>query len=80
MASFAVPHAGNKLAMSASSNALEASIAVFSVAKEGDIASSPSPVVKNKRSANRHLFAVGKLLPFASTFALTIEKTCGLTW
>ena len=72
MASFVVPHAGNKLAMSASSNALEASIAAFSVAKEGDVASSPSPVVKNKRSANRHLFAGGKLLPFAPTSALTM--------
>ena len=69
VASFAVPHAGNKLAMSASSDALEASIATFSAAKEGDVASSPSPVVKNKRSANRHLFAVGKLLPFASPSA-----------
>ena len=69
VASFTVPHAGNKLAMSASSNTLEASIVAFSAAKEGDVASSPSPVVKNKRSANRHLFAVGKLLPFASPSA-----------
>ena len=69
VASFAVPHTGNKLAMSASSDALEASIATFLATKEGDVASSPSTVVKNKRSANRHLFAVGKLLPFASTFA-----------
>ena len=72
VASFAVPHAGNKFAMSASSDALEASIAALSAEKEGDVASSPSLVVKDKRSANRHLFAVGKLLQFAATSAFTM--------
>ena len=66
VASFTVPHAGNKLAMSASSDALEASIAAFSAAKEGDVALSPSPAVKNKRSADRYLFAIVKTPPFAS--------------
>ena len=36
MASFAEPHAGNKLAMSASSDALQASIAPLHIVKEGD--------------------------------------------
>ena len=72
VASFAVPNAGNKLAMIAFSDALEASIAAFLAAKEGDVTSSPSPVVKKKKSANRHLFAVGKLLPFASPSAFTL--------
>ena len=67
VASFAVPHAGNKLAMSASSDALEASIAAFSASKEGDVGSSPSPAVKNKTSADKYLFAVVKTPPFAST-------------
>ena len=47
------------VAMSASSNTLETSIPEFPVVKEGDVASSPSPLVKSKRSANRYLFAVG---------------------
>ena len=38
----------------------------FTVAQEGDVASSPFPLVKSKRSANRYLFAVVKLLLFAS--------------
>ena len=42
---FAVQTAGNKAAMSASSDALEASIAAQRIAKEGDVASSPSPLV-----------------------------------
>ena len=67
VASFAVPHAGNKLAMIASSDALEASIAAFSAVKEGDVALSPSLAVKNKRSADRYLFAVVKTPPFTST-------------
>ena len=58
------------VAMSASSNALEASIHEFSAPKEGDVASSLSPFVKSKRSANRYLFAVGKPLPFASPLHL----------
>ena len=39
---------GNKLAMSASSDALEASIAAQRVVKESDVTSSPSPFVKSK--------------------------------
>ena len=66
MAFFAVQTAGNKAAMSASSDALEASIAAQRITKEGDVASSPSPLVDTSRSANRFLFAVGKVLPFAS--------------
>ena len=45
MASFAVPTAANKAAMSAFSDALEASIAAQCIAKEGDVASSPSPLI-----------------------------------
>ena len=67
VASFGVRHAGNKIAMSASSDALEASIAAFSAAKEGNVALSFSPAIKNKRSAGKYLFAVVKTLPFAST-------------
>ena len=52
--------------MSASSNALEASIPAFAAGKEGDVLSSPSPLSNSKRSANRYLFAVGKPLLFAS--------------
>ena len=52
--------------MRASSNALEASVPVFAAVKEGDVVSSPSPLVKSKRSANRYLFAVGNPHPFAS--------------
>ena len=66
VASFAKPHVGNKLAMIASSDALEASIAAQRVVKESDVTSSPSPLVKSKRLANRYLFAVGKPLLFAS--------------
>ena len=53
VAYFAVPPVGNEIAMSASSNAPEASISVFEVAKEDDVASLPSPLVKSKRLANR---------------------------
>ena len=60
------PHCMYHVAMSASSNALEASIPAFADAKEGDVASSPSPLLESKRSANRYLFAAGKPLPFAS--------------
>ena len=54
------------VAMSASNNAPKASNPTFSVAKKGAVASSPSLAVKNKRSPNKHLFAVSKLFPFAS--------------
>ena len=54
MAFFAVPLAGNKVAISASSDELEASIASFSAVKEGDVTSSPSLLVNNQRSANRY--------------------------
>ena len=60
------PHCICFVAMSASSNALEVSIPEFSAVKEGDVGLSPSPLVKSKRSANRYLFAVVKLLLFAS--------------
>ena len=43
-----------QVAMSASSDALEASITSFSATKEGDVASSPSSLVNNIRSANRY--------------------------
>ena len=59
-----------KVAISASSDELKAPIAAFSVIKEGDVASSPSPLANNQRSANRFLFAVGKVLPFASPMHL----------
>ena len=55
-----------KVAISTSSDELEASIPAFSAAKEGDVASLPSPLVNTSRSANRYLLAVGKVLPFAS--------------
>ena len=45
---------------------LEAPIPAFSAAKEGDVASLPSPLVNTSRLANRFLLAVGKVLPFAS--------------
>ena len=64
------PHCICYVAMSASSNALEASIPEFSVVKDGDVASSPSPLVKSKRSANRYLSTVGKPLLFASPIHL----------
>ena len=51
--------------MRASSDELEAPITAFSGGKEGDVASSPSPLENNQRSANRSLFAVSKVLPFA---------------
>ena len=76
VASFAVPLAGNKLVMSAPSDALEASIAAQRVVKEGDIASSPSPLVKSKKSANRSLFAVGEVLPFASPLNVPSCNEC----
>ena len=64
------PHCICFVAMSASSNALETSIPEFSAVKDGDVASLPSPLVKSKRSANRYLFAVVKLLLFASPLHL----------
>ena len=54
-----------KVAISTSSDKQEASIPAFSAAKEGDVASLPSPLVNTSRSANRFLFAVGKVLLFA---------------
>ena len=60
------PHCIYFVAMSASSNALETSIPEFSAVKGGDVASLHSPLIKSKRLANRYLFAVVKLLLFAS--------------
>ena len=42
-----MPPVGNKVAMSASNDALEVSIALFLAIKEGDVASSPSLFVSN---------------------------------
>ena len=42
-----------RVAISASSDELEAAIASFSAVKEGDVALSPSPLANNQRSANR---------------------------
>ena len=56
VAYFAVPPEGNKLAMSASSDTLEASICAQRVTKEGDVAWSPSPLVNNKRLANKYFW------------------------
>ena len=50
--SFAVPPTGNKAAIEAFSDALESSIDVYCIVKEGNVASSPSPHVKNKISTN----------------------------
>ena len=52
--------------MGASSDGLKASIDSFLVAREGDATSSASLLPNNERSTNRYLFAVVKLLPFAS--------------
>ena len=60
------PHCIYFVATRASSNALETSIPEFSAVKGGDVASSHSPLVKSKRSANRYLFAIVKLLLFSS--------------
>lgn len=46
-------------------DALEASIAMFTVAKEGDVTLPPSPLIKKKRLVNKYSFAVGKVLPLA---------------
>ena len=43
-----LPHCIYFVVMSASSNALETSIPEFSAVKEGDVASSPSPLLKTK--------------------------------
>ena len=43
--------------MSASSNALEASIPAFEAAKEGDVASSPSPL-SNKQKIGKQVFCL----------------------
>ena len=56
-----------RVAISASSDELEASIALFSAAKKGDVASLPFLLVNTSRSANSFLLAVRKVLPFAST-------------
>ena len=53
---------GNKLTISTSSDVQEAVIVAQCVEKEGDVAFSPSPILKSKRLANTHLFAMGKLL------------------
>ena len=58
--------------MIASNDVVEASIAMQCVVKEGDIASSPAPLIKSKRLANKSLFAVCKLLPFESYNAFTV--------
>ena len=52
-----------RVAKSASSDELEASIASFSAAKEGDIASSPFCLQTIKDRQTGILFAVGKVLP-----------------
>ena len=52
VAYFSVPLAGNKLAMSTSNDELEVSIGMLADAKEGDVASLLSPLLKTKRSAN----------------------------
>ena len=57
---------GIKLAISAFIITLETSIGALIVAKEGDIAPSPSPFVKNNRLANTSSFYIGKVLLFAS--------------
>ena len=64
-----------QVAMSASSDALEALIAAQRIAKEGDVASSPSPIAKSKRLANRHLFALGKVLPFAGPLQFLVAMS-----
>ena len=56
------------VAPNASRDELEAPITAFSGGKEGDVASSPSPLENNQRSANRSFFAVSKVLPFACPF------------
>ena len=61
--------------MRASSDELEAPITAFSGGKEGDVASSPSPLENNQRSANRSLFAVSKVLPFASPLLYKVETS-----
>ena len=48
------------------SDELEASIAMFSAKKEGDVASSSSLFVSNIRLVDRHLFVADEALPFAS--------------
>lgn len=53
VASFRMPLACNKLAMSALINAQGASITTFAAAKGGHIARSPSPIIKNRRLANK---------------------------
>ena len=58
------------VALNAYSDELEARIATFSAVKDGDVASSPSPLMSNQRSANSYSFAVGKVLPFASPLLL----------
>ena len=65
-----MPLASNKVAMSASNDVLEASIATQGVLKEGYVASSPSPLIKNKKLANRDLFAMSEMLAFASSLHL----------
>ena len=52
-----------KVAMSTFNDVLEASIGEQHVVKEGDIASSPCPLKRNKISVNRHLFAMGNCPP-----------------
>ena len=55
-----------QLAMRVSRDVPEASIIAKLVVKEGDSTSWPSPLAKRKRLENRPLFAMGKVLPFAS--------------
>ena len=52
-----------EVAITASSDELEASIAWFSAAKQGNVSSSPSPLVNTERWQTSFLFAVGKVLP-----------------
>ena len=52
--------------MRASNDELEAPITAFSGGKEGDVASSPSPLGNNQRSANRYFVCRQESAPFGS--------------
>ena len=53
MASYVVPPVSKKIVMRASIDMLEALITAYAVEKGGNVAPYPSPLVKNKRLANR---------------------------
>lgn len=66
--SFAMQPTSNKMGMSASSDALKASIATFSVAKDDNAASPPSPLLNNKKwqkSICLHLEGTPLCIPIA---------------